>query len=450
LEKRKRMKTSLEQITPVKKKLTVEIEAAEVDRRLAGAYRKVGKRAKIPGFRPGKIPKALLKRYFGDQVTDEVARNLINETFPRALEETKILPIGTPLLEKGSLEEGGVFTYSAEMEVRPEFEVKDYEGLEVQKEKITVSERDVMDRLEEIRRGRGRLKDIVEDRPVRDGDYVVINYRGFEGDEALEDIQAENFMIRVGSGDFHPEFESSLVGLEKGRSARFQVRFEESFRHSGLAGKEVRFEVEVLDIKEMEIPELDDEFAKSLDGEFPDLEALKNKVHKSITEEEERRTEQDLKRRILDRIGANADIALPDTLVETEVMYAVQNVQQSLARSGSSLDKAGLTEAKLREDFRPSAEKRVKDLLILGQIARQENISVSDDEVEERIENMAAEMGQDPEMLKKYYEARDLKGSLADRILEEKTLNYLVEHAKITEVEKGQLNQEETTEEEKR
>ena len=144
------------------------------------------------------------------------------------------------------------------------------------------------------------------------------------------------------------------------------------------------------------------------------------------------------------------DIALPDTLVETEVMYAVQNVQQSLARSGSSLDKAGLTEAKLREDFRPSAEKRVKDLLILGQIARQENISVSDDEVEERIENMAAEMGQDPEMLKKYYEARDLKGSLADRILEEKTLNYLVEHAKITEVEKGQLNQEETTEEEKR
>ena len=429
------MKTSLEEISPVKKKLSIEIESTEVDKKLNEAYRELGKKAKIPGFRPGKVPRKILETHFSAQVTEDVTKNLISETFPMAIQEVETFPLGAPLLEKDILKQGQNFKYSAVMEVRPKFEVNDYLELEEEKERFSVSEEDVRKQLEQIRETNGKLTTIDQGRPIQKDDYVVIDYEGFEEGSPLEGIKSPNFLLKVGSNEFHPGFDEALTGLHKEDETEIRVDFEKDHYHLKLAGKSVDFKVKITDIKEMVLSELNDEFAQNLGADIKDLEDLKNKVRESITAQEEKRIDRDLKQRILKKISDSVDFELPQILIESEIDYAVENVTQNLMSSGSSLEKAGLSEEKLREEFKPSAKKRVKDLLILGEIAKQDNIEVDEEDLANSFRDLAANMGQDIETIRKYYEAKNMVGSLKEKLLEEKTLNYLVENAKISEVE---------------
>jgi trigger factor len=430
------MKTSLEEISPVKKKLSIEIESKEVDKKLNKAYRELGKKAKIAGFRPGKIPRNILEIRFSAQVGEDVTRDLISETLPLAMQEVEIFPLGTPLLEKDLLKEGQNFKYSAVMEVRPEFMVKDYLKIEVEKEKLSISEEDVRKQLEQIREANGKLTTIDQDRPVKKDDYVVIDYEGFEQGKSLDGIKSKNFLMKVGSHEFHPGFDEALIGLHKGDETEIRVDFEKDHYHLKLAGRKVDFKVKVTEIKEMVLSELNDDFARNLGADFEELEDLKSKVRESLIANEEKRIDKDLKKRILEKISANVDFELPQTLIESELDYAVESVKQNLMRSGSSLEKAGLSEEKLREEFKPTAKNRVKELLILGEIAKQDNIELSEEDLTDSYKNIAENIGQDIETVRKYYEAKNLVGSLKEKLLEEKTLNYIVENAKILEVDK--------------
>ena len=426
------MKTSLEEISPVKKKLSVEVESREVDKKINESYRELAKKAKIPGFRPGKAPRKILENYYGAQVREDVGKTLITETFPKAIEEVKTIPLGTPLLEKETLKQGHNYKYSAVIEVRPQFEVKNHLGLKLEKEELSIADEDVQKQLEQIREANGKLTSIDKSRPIGKDDYAVLDYEGFEDGQPLDGIKDGNFLLKVGSGDFHPKFEEPLIGLDKGAETEIRVEFEEGYRHSGLAGKKADFKVKILDIKEMALPELDDEFARNIGSEFKDLEDLRNKLRETLIAQEEKRIDSDLKLRLLQMISDSLDFELPQTLVESELNFAIENVRQNLQRSGSNLEKAGLSEEKLREDFRDPAEKRVKDLLILGQIAEQEAIEVGEKDLAEGFKELAGRTGQDTEALRKYYEARNLVDSLREKLLEEKTLNYLVEHANIS------------------
>jgi trigger factor len=429
------MKTSIEEISTVKKKLLVEVEAEEVDRRLNEAYKDLGKRAKIRGFRPGKIPRKILEQYFGEQVVEDVARGLVSETLPTAVEETETYPLTMPMVENEALRAGQDFRYAAILEVKPVFELKDYTGLEVEKEALSVTDEDVNQQLEEIRRANGTLKALEEQRGIQENDYAVLEYEAFEGDKPLEGVKAQNYMLRVGSHDFHPEFEKKLIGMQAGESAPIEVDFEEDYFHSRLAGRKVVFNVKVVDVKVMELPPLDDAFAQSLGEEFPDLETLKSRVREELTAKEEKRIDTDLKKRLLEKISDTVDFELPESLVESEIRLAIDNVKQNLTRMGGSMEKAGLTEAKLRQDFRPASEKRVKHLLILGEIARQNDLTVSEPELREGFDDLAERSGQDAEVLQRYYEAKQLTEAFKEKLLEEKTLNYLVKAANITMVD---------------
>jgi len=199
------MKTTLEDISPVKKKLLIEIDSKEVDKKLNQAYGEIRKTAKIPGFRPGKVPRKILETYFGSQVIDDVTRGLISESFPKAVDEVKTFPLGQPILEKEALKQGQDFNYSAIMEVRPEFEVKDHLGLDVEKEILSVSEEDVQKRLEEIREANGKMVPIEEERQIRDGDFVIVDYEGFEDGQPIEDVKSSNLLVKVGKNDLHPK-----------------------------------------------------------------------------------------------------------------------------------------------------------------------------------------------------------------------------------------------------
>jgi trigger factor len=389
-----------------------------------------------------------LERYYGNEVVDDVSRELINETFPQAVDELKAFPLGLPLLEKDVLKGGASFKYTAVMETRPEFEMENYLGVEAEKEKISVTDADIQDRLEQIRNANGKLNAIEEDRSVEVEDYVVLNYEAFEGDQPAEGIRSENFLLKVGSHDFHPQFEKGLVGLKKGAETTIPVDFEEDYYHASLAGKHLDFRVNVLDIKAMELPELDDAFAHNLNSEFENLDDLREKVKETFTQEEESRVDRELKQRLIEKIAEGVDFELPQVLVDSEINNAIENIKQNLTRSGSNLTKAGLSEEKLREEFRASSEKKVKQMLILGEIARKEELSIDEEELTDEFKQLAARTGQDAEAIRNYYEARDLVDTLREKLLEEKTLNYLVQHAKINLTEKDKLTQNLSTEKE--
>lgn len=435
------MKTSLEDISAVKKKLLIEIETEEVNKKFNEAYRALGKKAKVPGFRPGKVPRTILEGRFRTQVTEDVAKDLISDTLPKALEEVNTFPLSTPVLEKETVKQGENFKYSAVMEIRPEFEVKDYLGLEVEKEKCVVTEDDVNKQLEQIRQSHGKMTSVDQERPVQRDDYVMLDYEGHEGERPLEGVKASDFLLKVGSNDFHPDFEESLIGFKKGDQSEIEVDFEDTYYHSKLAGKKVKFRVKIKDIKEMVLPELNDEFLQTLGADFEDLEGLKNHVRETVTTEVKKRIERDLGNRIIERISGELDFELPQVLVDSEVAQAVENLRQNIERNGSSFETAGLSEQKLKENFRPASEKRVKEMLVLAQIAKQDKVEVGKEDLEKGFGEMASNIGQDIQVIRKYYEERGLVPSLKQTLLEQKTLIYLVDHAKVTEVDKKSLNQ---------
>jgi trigger factor len=436
------MKTRLEEISPVKKKLEIEIEAGEVNKKIEEAYRELRKGVKLPGFRPGKVPRKILERRFGNQVIDDVTRRLVNETLPKAVEETNAIPLSMPIIENEILKLGQNFKYSALMEVRPEFELKDYMGFEVEKEIFSVADEDVDAQLEEIRKTHGQLSSVETERGIKEEDFAVIEYEGLEDGKALEGIKNSNFLVRVGGNDFHPDFEKALIGLKKGEMSEFNVDFEEDYSQPKLAGKNVRFKVKVIDIKEMNLPELNDEFAKNLGADFKDINDLKDKIRETLTEREEKRVDRELKMRLLKKVSDSVDFELPESLVDSELNGAMENIRQNLLRSGSNMEKAGLNEERLKEELRPASEKRVKDMLVLGEIARGNDLNITEADLSAGFKELALSTGQDPEALRQYYEANNLRESFRQQLLEEKTLNYLVKGANITEVETDKIKRE--------
>jgi len=435
------MKTRVEDISPVKKRLFVEVDAEELEKRFNKVYSELKKRVRLKGFRPGKVPIKILESRFGDLVKEEVIDDIIRSTLPEAVKELDTLPLAIPSFEydKASLKRGESFQYCAIVEVKPEIEVKDYLGIELEKPKVEVTDEMIEAELKKLREMHAEIVPISEDRPIRNGDYVRLNYQGFYKGKPLENIKKENALVKVGSRDTHPLFEAGLVGLRKGQTSTISVDFEENYPNPELAGKNIKFAVEILEINELKLPELTEDFIKEK-FEVDSIEQLKEQIRKRLLEQEEKKAEAELKRKILDHLTEKVDMEIPDILVESELEYMIENFKMELRVGGSSLEDFGLTEDKLRKDFRKAAEKRVKQMLILAKIADNENIEVSDDELNKEIKEIADMTGRDADELKKLYEERNMIDYLRLKLREQKTLNYLLQNAKIKETSKESQN----------
>ena len=428
------MKTNVEDINSVQKKITVAIPAEKVDEKIDTAYKVLRKRAKIPGFRPGKAPRNILESHYGAQVSEDVARDLVNDTLLKAAEDHKMTPLTMPVVENALVKGGRDFEYSAIMEVRPDFDLESYREVDLEKEECHITEEQVDKELEQVRKAQGQLQALENDRAVQDGDYVAIDYEGYDGEASVEGLKATNYLLQVGSGDFHPDFERALIGLNVGDSVEAKVDFAADHHHTQLAGKILTFKGKINSVKTLVLPELDDEFAKGLGSEFENLNHLREKIRESLVKREESRVDKDVKNQLLDKLASHVEFDLPECLVKFELDTAMRTVQDNLIRSGSSFEKAGLEEAKIRQEMRPSSEKRVRNMLILEKIAHKEALEVGETDLEEGFKKAAEGMGQDPNMLRQYYEANQLIDSFKQKLLEEKTLNYLLESAKISEV----------------
>lgn len=424
------MKASVEEISSIKKKVSIEIPEDQVTQEVESFYKDLGKKAKIKGFRPGKVPRDILERYFKDYIKAEVIQKLIQDTYPQALSEANLQPVSPPVVDPGEFESGKPFQYSAVIEVKPDIKLEGYTGLKIEGKKEKVKDEEVGERLKALQNLHANLKAISEARPIQAGDYVIIDYEASMDGKPLEGGKAIDFTVEVGSGQFIPALEEKLIGLKPEEEKEIEVSFPEDYGYKKWAGKTISFYVKIKEIKEKILPPLDDEFAKDL-GDYASFEELKAKLKGEIEKEKELGLERQLKDRVVDQLLEANPFEVPDSLVEEQAKAMISDTKLRLAAQGVVLKNLGVSEEKLQEDYKAMAQKQVKTFLILDKIAGQEGITVTDDEADNRLREMSEKMHQKFDVVKRYYEKNGLLPEVKDGIIRDKTLNFLLEKADI-------------------
>jgi trigger factor len=424
------MKTEVETIDSVRKKISITIPEDEVKKEFDTAYRSVSRMARIKGFRPGKAPRAVLSGYYKNQIHQEVIINLIQNSFPKVLTEKGLIAVSEPSIENNPLEEGKEFTYTATFEIKPDIEVKEYRDLEAVSDKPEITPENVEKRLKEIQEAHASLKGIEGDPEITEGHFAVIDFQGFSEGKPLEGGKVMGHLLEVKANSFLPGFCEKLIGMKKGEEKEFVLDLPVDYERKDLSGKRVTFQVTIRDLKEKIIPTLDDEFAKDL-GEFKDLEDLKKKVRETLEEEEKERIKNQLHYDLVSSLIERNSFDLPPSLINQEIEYMIAETKRDLSFQGLSLEKLRISPGELREKYRERAERRVRASLLLEAIAKKEGITVKEDEVEERLKRIAGRTHQEVEKIKAYYQREEKIGSLNMQLLEEKSLDFLTEKAKI-------------------
>lgn len=426
----------IEDISTVKKKLTFDIPWPDVKNELDAVYRTVGKKAKIKGFRPGRIPRSILERHYRKEAEEETVSNLVNRYYWETLQEKEIPAVIQPEIEQKGIEEEKNFTFSATVEVEPVVEPKDYLGLDLEKEEPVVTEEDLEERMKEIRQMFATMEEVTEERGVIESDYVNLDFAGALAGEKLKELQSEDYLLEIGSKTFVPGFEEQLIGMRKGEKKTVAVRFPEKYQAAHLAGKEIEFEVHIKGIRIKKLPELDEQFIKNFEH-YESLEDLKADIRKNLEEEKKRKIALAFERLISDRLLERNTFEVPDSFVERQIYYMMSDTQRRMVSNGMDPKKAAEFSFKLHDQFREEATKIVKTVLLLKGIARKEGLIAGEDEVEAQIRELAAKRAQDYEALKQSLEKDDLMDNIRSEILNRKTYEFLEAKANITMIGNG-------------
>ena len=425
------MNVNVESISPIKKKLSIEIPGDQVAKEVDSFYGELRKKARIKGFRPGKVPRNILERHFKEYVKVEVVQKLVQDTYTTAISETELHPVSQPLIDPGELESGKPFQYSATVEVKPEIKVEGYLGLKLEGRLEEVKEEEVDQRLKNLQDLHAHLKTIPEARPIQAGDFVIMDYEARLDGKPLEEGKGADYTVEVGAGRFIPGLEEKLIGLTPEKEEEIEVSFSEEYGYKKWAGKKILFKIKIKEIKEKILPSLDDEFAKDL-GVYGSLQELKDKFREEVAKEKKLLYEGQLKDRILDQLLSMNPFDVPESLVEDQVKTLVSDTKMRLAGQGMTLDQVDVSEEKLETDYRDPAKKQVQAFLILEKIAGQEGITVSDEEVEDRLKQVAERTHQKLEAVKRYYEKNEMIPGLKAGMLRERALNLLLEKADVS------------------
>ncbi len=424
------MEIQIEDLSSIKKKISVEIPVEQVSREIDSFYGELKKKARIKGFRPGKVPREILERYFKDYVKSEVTQKLIQETYSEAISEGHLQPVSLPIIDPGELEKDKPFHYTVTVEVKPEIKIDGYIGLTLEGKKEEVKEEEVEERLKDLQNLHAVLKTIPEPRPIQKGDFVLLDYEAWLEGKPLEEGKAMDYTVEVGSGRFIPDLEEALIGLKPEEEKEIKISFPEDYGYKKWAGKTISFRVKIKEIKEKVLPPLDDEFPRDF-GEYASLEEFKKKLKEDLTKEKEAALKKDLKDQIVDRLLEAHPFEVPESLVKAQAKALVSDMKLRLATQGIGLKELNLSEEKLEEDYRELSQKLVRTFLILEKIANQEGIEVSNEEIEQRLKEISERTRQPLEAVRRLYENRKLLPELKTEILNEKTLNFLLERAQI-------------------
>ena len=439
------MNVKIEDISSVKKKLFFEIAADKVDAEFDKALQAVSKKAKIKGFRPGKIPRTLVEQYYGPQIEQQALERLINDSYFGALREHRIPAISDPeIVENAALTRGQSFSYEAQVEVKPEITAKDYTGLTLEKEILDFDEKIVTDRLEELRQSRSELQVATRD-VAQDGDFVIIDFEGSVNGNLFPGGTAQGHVLELGSGSFIPGFEEQVVGMKRAEERQVEVTFPENYGNKELAGKLASFRVNVQEIKAKVLPALTDEFAHELGLE--NLEQLREKIAASHRSQEASRIDGDLRERLVKALIERNPVEVPEKMLQGQLDYMLLTIRRRLQSQGMSLEMMGMNEESFRAMYRETAIGQVQGMLLLESIARQEGIRVEVAELNDKIKQIA-EMSNAPlDSVLKYYAGAEARQALLVQAVEEKTVQFLLDKSTIREVAKAELTAEPNKEE---
>lgn len=413
-------------------KLTFEVSTERFKEATDQAFKKVVKSVQAPGFRKGKMPRKMFDKMYGEEALYNDAIDIVlPEAYSKAVEEADIEPIAAPEIDIEKLEKGEPVVFTAVVALKPEVKLGDYKGLEVNRQSTEVTDEEVDAQIEQRREGLAEMV-VKEDGAVEDGDTATIDFAGYANGEAFEGGTSENYDLEIGSGSFIPGFEEQVVGMKTGEEKEVEVTFPEEYHAAELAGQPATFKVKVNEIKTKEVPELDDELAKELDENVSSVEELRTSVKNELAEVKKNDSETALRDDLVEQAASNAEMEIPDAMIESEIDRMMQDFEQRLQMQGMNLDLffqfSGQDEEQLREQMKDDALSRVRVSLTLEAIGKEENVEVSEEEVNAELQKMSEQFGMEVEQIK-----ATLGGTtvLENDLRFNKTVQLLVDSAKV-------------------
>lgn len=427
------MEAKMEKIDVNIVKFEVKVEAEKFDAALTRAYKKNVKNFNVPGFRKGKVPMNVVKKYYGIEVLLEDAVNFaIEGSYSEVLKENNIIPVDYPKVDVIEVGEGKDFVYTAEVTVYPEVELGEYKGLSIEKKTYEVTEEEISKKLKEMQEKNARVE-TKEEGTVENGNIAVIDFKGYVDGEAFQGGEGKDYSLEIGSKTFIDTFEEQLVGAKVNDTVEVNVTFPENYGKEELNGKPAKFEVTIKEIKVKELPELDDEFAKET-SEFETIADLKADITKKLEEANSERSEREFEEAVITAVAGNAKVEIPEVMVEKEVDKMVQNLQQRLQYQGLSLEQyfqfTGSDEAKMREYMKGNAQTKVKVDLVLEAIEKAENVEATEEEIRAKAVEVAKmySASEDEKMVDLLMQSQ--QAALRADVITNKTMKLLLENNK--------------------
>ena len=421
------MKIELQDLSPVRKTLAIEADAEEVEQETEAVLRTYARRAKVPGFRPGKVPLALLRTRYAHEIREDVRERLLSKLYTAATAQKGLKPLGEPHLDELSHEENQPFRFRTTFEVQPEFTVKEYRGIEVREPAAAVTDAEVEQALEDLRKSQVRLV-TEEGRAASTGDVVVADVDGVP--EGGEPFRRERVLIEVGASSNLPAFNEGILGAVTGSTPEFSVSYPKDYDAKHLAGRTVRYHMVVHEVKRTEYPSLDDEFAKDL-GDFENLAAVREKIRTDLERRKRAEAVAAVREGVLDKVLLANPIPLPEVLVQEETQHRLEDVVRAMIVQGLDPRQMEIDWKQLRERQEEPARKAVHARLLLDSVAGTESIVVEPQEIEDRIRKEAKRIGQDPRELRKGLSKGGGLEALKNQMVREKTLDFLTSIANI-------------------
>lgn len=412
----------------------IEITEKEFEKAIQKAYLKNRNKFNIPGFRKGKAPRKIIELNYGEGIFYEDALNIIlPQAYEEAVESLELEPVDSPEVDIEQLEKGKPVILKIEVTIKPEVKLGNYKSIEVEKVEYNVTDEDVERELKAIQEKNARIVD-ASDREIKEGDIVTIDFKGFIDGEQFEGGTAENQRLEIGSNTFVQGFEEQLIGKKKGDKVDVKVTFPEDYFNENLRGKEATFEVVIHEVKEKELPKLDDEFAKDV-SEFDTLEEYKNSIRERLEKEAKDREKIEFENKLVDKVVEEAEVDIPEAMIEHQIEHEIDDFNYRLRLQGLDIDQyLNLTNSKLedlKKQIRPLAEKRVKTDLVLEAIGKKENIKVTEEDIDKELERIAKEYNQENvDKFKENMKKVDLS-FLEAGIMRDKIIDLLVSNAKI-------------------
>ena len=426
------MSVQVEKLEKNMAKLTIEVSAAEFEKALEDAFLKNKNKISVPGFRKGKVPRQMVEKMYGPEIFYEDAANaLIPDAYSKALDECEEDIVSSPEIDVTQIEKGKSFIFTATVALKPEVKLGKYKGVKVEAAEVTVTDEEVDAKIEKERENNARTIEVT-DRPVKDGDMTVLDFEGFVDGVAFDGGKGENYPLTIGSGAFIPGFEEQLVGAEIGKEVEVNVTFPEDYQAEELKGKAAVFKCTIKEIKEKELPALDDEFASEV-SEFDTLEEYKKDVKETLTIEKEKAARDAKEAAVIDAIIADSDMDIPEAMVTTQQKQMIDEFAQRMQMQGLSMEQyfqfTGATLDKMMEQVKPQAETRIKSRLVLEAVAAKEGIEATEEDYEEEIKTMAEVYQMEPDKIKEMLPEKSVKGIKED-IAVKKAAEFVINNAK--------------------